>query len=266
MHRAKSELRRRIDEAQQQSTPTIGASLPAAIKHLVPTIPERWEEHVCNECGKAGRYARRPVGRLCYDCQDQLQAMAALASQRRLASGISQRHAKFQTWDDLQGPPEFLRMVGIVRKFCETGDSILALLGNRGTGKTQAASVAIATTIERGKSARIINALALSSDLKRRFGDNERTNAEGDWLRQWTAPHLLAIDEIGELSAGDHVRANITQLLDTRYADTKPTILIGNIDPERFAECIGASIADRANEGGGIVLCNGWQSFRTAAR
>ncbi len=104
----------------------------------------------------------------------------------------------------------------------------------------------------------------LLANLKGRYGDDG--DAEGDWQREWVAPHLLVVDEIGELVVGDHGRAAFSALIDTRYRRGKPTILLGNLTRDQFGECVGASIADRTNEGlGGIVLFEGWPSFRTEA-
>ncbi|MGD8453295.1 MAG: ATP-binding protein [Phycisphaerae bacterium] len=163
------------------------------------------------------------------------------------------------TWQDLDGPDEYVKAVGIVRAFVETGDSVLAIIGRRGSGKTQVASTATWQTIEAGRSGRIVTASELASDLKRRFGAD--SDADGSWLRAWTVPHLLCVDEIAELVAGDVVRAAVTSLLDSRYRMCKPTLLAGNLEPGHFISVVGASVADRCREGGGIVLCN-WPSFR----
>lgn len=249
-----------VAQAKPATPKHIGQSMGAVMNG----IPRHWVEHYCPRCDRTQKFSRMP-GVLCWDCSDQVNAEAARRAERIRHCGVSTRHERFQNFDDLKGPPDFIATRDIVRRFVAGGDSILALLGKRGTGKTQLASVAVYDVINAGYTARIIPALGLAADLKRRFNDEQQRDADGAWLRQWAAPHLLCLDEIAELSAGEHIRAAITRLCDERYSAMRPTILIGNIEPAQFAECVGASVADRANEGGGIVVCNGWPSFRTRA-
>jgi DNA replication protein DnaC len=156
-----------------------------------------------------------------------------------------------------------LEAVARIRAFSERGESVLAVVGRRGLGKTQVLSVAVWQAIERGASGRLVTALALVRDLKRRFSDG--VDAEGDWLLEWRGPRLLCIDEIGELVAGDHSRAMLVALIDERYRECRPTIVAGNIEVAALADVLGASVASRCSEGGGAVVFDGWASFRTAA-
>jgi len=178
-------------------------------------------------------------------------------------SGVEARHAKFSMFCDLSGPPPYQRAVRLVERFTHDGDGILALIGRRGTGKTQLAAVAVHESILDGRPARIVGANRLVADLKKRFGGDE-PDADGPWLRKWAEPELLAVDEIGEFVAGEHIRAALTELLDQRYRRLSKTLLIGNVTADGFAAAVGDSIADRCNEGGGLILCE-WPSFRTAA-
>ena len=73
---------------------------------------------------------------------------------------------------------------------------------------------------------------------------------------------LLIIDEIHEVSEDSkHKDRILTDLLDTRYAAKRDTILISNQSAEEFARTTNPSILSRLNEHGGIISCD-WQSFR----
>lgn len=189
-------------------------------------------------------------------------AAARQCEQWLRASRIPARHDRFHRWEELNGPEPYLRAVGKVRRFTEHGDSVLIVVGTRGSGKTQALAVAVRQTIVAGRPARYTTALELLADLKRRYADGGA--AELAWLAEWCAPWLLAIDEVAERADSDHSRLSLTTLVDKRYSMNLPTILSGNVETSGLAACLGASVCDRANEGGGVVSFADWPSFRRA--
>lgn len=174
--------------------------------------------------------------------------------------GIPDRFLRFESWDELKGSPAYSLAVSAVRAFTAKHDSVMAVVGPRGTGKTQAACMALMATIRSGRTARYTTAFKLFADLKGRYG--QEGNAENEWLREWSGPYLLVVDEIAERHGTDHELTALTSLVDERYGNEKPTILVGNISIDGVCDALGSSIADRINDGGGIVEFNGWQSFR----
>lgn len=178
-------------------------------------------------------------------------------------AGIGLRHTRFSTWAALaDGPPGCRAMIDAVRQFCEARDAgILALLGKRGTGKTQVAAVAVMESIRAMLEAcQIATTSELLADAKSRFED---IGGDADWVRDWSRPWLLVIDEFNRRCDSDWGLLMLEALLDRRYRDCKRTILIANATAQDFAAIAGASIADRIREGGGIIECD-WASFRGA--
>lgn len=169
------------------------------------------------------------------------------------------------------------------------GDCMLtALVGPRGTGKTQMAAelgreafrlaVAVAPTPassywgegwerryaadKRNQenvawAARWVNALDLFADLKTRNIEVGESAA----LAKWARPALLVIDEIQERGDTEFESRMLTNLIDKRYGAMKDTLIIGNLDSGEFQKRVGASIVSRMIECGGISVCN-WPSFR----
>jgi hypothetical protein len=177
--------------------------------------------------------------------------------------GCSPRHARLQL-DALTGPPEYLKALGVVRRVLQDHESgpIVALVGKRGTGKTQLGASLVRHAVWNLKwSARIRSVVELLGELKAGYSGG---GGDASWLNLYGSVKLLVIDEIAERLDTDHTRVMITALIDRRYANVLPTVLVGNVEPDQFAECVGASVADRVNEGGGIVYCD-WLSFRTTA-
>lgn len=238
--------------------PEVCTHIGSAMK--APTEPRKLIDHTCQRCNKSQRFVNHP-GATCWGCQEREEAMRRKRDKWLAASGVSLRHKRLGQWESLTGPTAYTSVVGKVRTFTETRNAILALIGKRGTGKTQVASVAILATIANGKPAKIVTAIDLLADLKHRYS-NPEDGGEREWLRQWESYHLLVIDEIGELVSGEHSRSMLTTMIDRRYSEMKPTILIGNVTTKDFAIAVGSSIADRCNEGGGVIVCDGWQSFR----
>ena len=129
-------------------------------------------------------------------------------------------------------------------------------------GKSQIVCTLIWQMIEGFRSARIVTTLQLLADLKRRYDSDE--DGDAAWLVEWAAPYLLGIDEASERLDSDWSRLMLSALVDARYANMRPTILVANASPEHFAETVGDSIASRATEGGGLIVAD-WSSFRVTA-
>lgn len=226
--------------------------------------PETRELVYCPTCASAVDADGR-----CGECIERERAHAQREAWWLARANVPARHARFRSWADLRGSAEYLERVRALRAFVERGDSVLALLGPRGTGKTQAACVAARETItaSRGRrGARYVRAGDLLADLKRRYSAERQSaeTTEAAWLDWWSAPHLLAIDEIGELARTEHAEVKLTSIIDARYAALKPTLLAGNITAGDYAATVGSSIADRTNEGGGVLWFGGWPSWRGA--
>lgn len=149
--------------------------------------------------------------------------------------------------------------------------SIVALVGPRGTGKTYIASQFVIDRLwsEHGTArctwSHYAKLTTLVGRLKAFYGD--MGTIETEKLEQYRTfltkiLDLLIIDEIHEVSGGSkHKDRILTDLLDTRYASKKDTILISNQSAEEFERTTNPSIISRLNEHGGIISC-AWQSFR----
>lgn len=177
-------------------------------------------------------------------------------------AGITERHGSITTWGSLAADiPAHTAAVSDVRAFlADPEGSIFAIIGKRGTGKTQIGVVAVAETIRaQAKPARRVHLLDLLGDLKRRIDDCN--DPEGDWARAWVRPTLLVIDEITHRLVAAWTALNLHRLLDRRYEQMRKTILIGNTTESELPAVLGASTADRLNEAGGVIVCD-WPSFR----
>ncbi|MCW7541461.1 ATP-binding protein [Aquabacterium sp. A7-Y] len=93
--------------------------------------------------------------------------------------------------------------------------------------------------------------------------DAERSEAE--LLREFGRVPLLVIDEVGVQYGTDGEQTILFDVLDRRYRDAMPTLLLTNQDREGLKQCIGARAYDRVRETASWVTFN-WPSHRLAAR
>lgn len=174
-------------------------------------------------------------------------------------SGLDRRHMS-QPKTEHSGWSQAFRSVS-----CKMGKGVvIALLGPRGTGKTQLAAEAIRYTIEqRGGGAKCIyrTAYQLFLDVKETF--QPKGPSQSSLLTEsFISPRLLVIDEIHARNETPWEDGLLTHIIDARYRKaTKDTILISNLEAEAFKDNVGPSIADRITENGGYVIMD-WESFR----
>ena len=208
--------------------------------------------------------SRRPW-RFVADCRQRATARVREWKREQYGrSDIGLRHRRFLSWQELDGAPEYRAAVALVQQFAENLGSVLLLIGKRGSGKTQLACVAVRETIDRRRSARYVCCIDLLCDLRGRYGDSGGHYADLEWLEEWAAPYLLVVDEATERVDGPtgHGLIMLSALVDRRYRNLRPTILIANVAREQIVAALGASIADRANEEGGVLDFGAWPSFR----
>lgn len=163
-----------------------------------------------------------------------------------------------------------------VKSFLKGNGAIVAMLGERGTGKTTiAAQIAIAEAWKRvesmttgstiHRSVFYVKLTDLLTWLKPLYSGFGSTNADAmESLRNYLSNDLtlLVIDEIHECGNVQQRGSILTDILDRRYAAMRDTILISNETTEEFQQSAGGSIVSRLQEHGGIVACN-WKSWRS---
>jgi len=146
------------------------------------------------------------------------------------------------------------------------GDCLILLLGDRGPGKTQIATwLAHRRLIERPDftKGRYIKSADLIAGIKSTWSDPARRAGPGsvDILKKYRTASFLVIDDIHERGASAWETSIFNNLIDHRYDAMLATILIANMTEEKATLEINPSILSRANETGGLFLCD-WPSYR----
>ena len=152
---------------------------------------------------------------------------------------------------------------------------IVALIGGRGTGKTQMAwqiaknvKLQNVNTVnydsgfskEINRPAIYRTAMDIFLELRSTYAPKaEKT--EWQLMKEYENAALLVIDEINVSTGNNFEDLKMTAIMDKRYQRLRPTILIGNVDLQQFSDRMGKSVINRIEEDGIILSCN-WASYR----
>lgn len=138
-------------------------------------------------------------------------------------------------------------------------DGLLILIGPTGRGKTVIAAWLAAQRIAAGKGAgKFLTAIALLDRIKQCWTRKEDSEPI---MAGWRKTPFLVIDEAQNRSEEKWDNHLFDDLINARYSNEMPTVLIANLTLAEAQKSLGPRIMDRANECGGVVDCN-WKSYR----
>ena len=187
---------------------------------------------------------------------------------KKLANGIGKRLLN-KTFDDFHTDPEcpnqdiakrqFMKLAELIKSKDETFNIIG--VGGVGTGKTLLASAIVDELINDGKRAKITKAMDMIREIRETWDYKSQKN-ERQLLSDYSTMELLVIDEIGTQYGKDAEKQHIFDVIDGRYRNMKPTILLSNLTMDQVKKVVGDRVIDRLREGGGSLVVFDWQSNR----
>lgn len=133
-------------------------------------------------------------------------------------------------------------------------------IGSVGTGKTHLASSIIQELYDT-KRVRMIRVIELIRILKETWQRGSE-NTERDVIEYFGGVDVLILDEVGIQFGSETERMFMFDIINTRYDNMLPTILISNLDINNLKEILGEQAVDRLREDGGKVLVFNWESQR----
>lgn len=159
------------------------------------------------------------------------------------------------------------RALSVCRRYVETwpeqkakGTSLI-LSGGPGTGKTHLACAIASAVIEQHLSRAVFmtvtEALRSIKDTYRKDSDASEQDAIDSLLR----PSLLILDEVGVQVGSDHEKMLMFEILNGRYMECRPTILLSNLSASDLEAYLGQRVMDRYRECGAVIAFD-WQSYR----
>lgn len=142
----------------------------------------------------------------------------------------------------------------------EAGSS-LTFCGGTGTGKTHLACAIAVYLLAAGYSVIYTQVI----ELIRAIRDTWRRDAgetESAIVSKFRNVGLLILDEVGVQFGSEAEKNQLFDVIDGRYRDGRPTLIISNLNGRALRECLGERLFDRMTEVGSDVVPFDWKSSR----
>ena len=133
-------------------------------------------------------------------------------------------------------------------------------VGKVGTGKTHLAIGIALSIMQQQRSALFVTVQRLIRRVKDSWHTKEET--ESQVVDVFASPDLLVLDEVGVQFGSEFEKQVLFDVLNTRYENKKPSILLSNIPKEQLSDYLGERVTDRLRENGGKVIGFDWESYR----
>lgn len=217
----------------------------------------------CPECERIAREAREAE-------EAAARAAQAEAAHRRMLDAV-RIPARFERcgFDNFVADTDAKRhALTVCREFAEEFEehhkrgATLILSGQPGTGKSHLAGAILRALLS--DQVRYTTCMDMIRAVRETWRkDSERT--ESQLLGYFERLDLLVIDEVGMQYGTDGEQTILFDVLDRRYREVKPTIIITNQDREGLKTFVGERIFDRFRETSRWVAFD-WPSYRASAR
>lgn len=137
----------------------------------------------------------------------------------------------------------------------------ITLLGMTGTGKTRLACSIANTLAPAGYKVRYTKMYDMIDHIRESWGASARQTTRAA-IAEYVGLDLLIIDELAVSKAtSDNEKILLFRVIDGRYEECRPTILISNQDLMSFGAAVGDRVIDRLVERGQMVVFD-WPSER----
>ncbi|WP_437559352.1 ATP-binding protein [Acidithiobacillus sulfuriphilus] len=235
----------------------------------VAILPDRHPQY--RECARHGRY---PISMV--DERDVIRYLspvcpvcAAEQASRRLmeSAAIPSRYIDCGFDNYVVEVPGQQTALDVCRDYAEHFEerarkgSCLILCGNPGTGKNHLASAIARAVLAQGRSVLHVTAYDIIARIRQTWQRGIGNSTELEVIRGFAEAGLLIIDEVGKTFGNDGERVHLFEVIDHRYRDLKPTIILSNEGVEGVEKYLGAAAFDRLCQNGGLLLFD-WQSHR----
>lgn len=141
----------------------------------------------------------------------------------------------------------------------EMGTPVL-LLGGVGTGKTHLASAVANQIANNGYDTIFRSVSQIIRSIRDTWG---KSGEEQKLLEIYRSVDLLIIDEVGVQAGSDNERNILFDIINGRYEEMKPTIMISNLTPDAFTMAVGQRISSRIQHDGKLLPFD-WNDYRAA--
>tara|TARA_B100000214_G_scaffold234871_1_gene171662 strand:- start:267 stop:1043 length:777 start_codon:yes stop_codon:yes gene_type:complete len=158
------------------------------------------------------------------------------------------------------------KALAFAKEYAENFDNVLQsgrcaiFVGKPGTGKTHLAIGIALAVMQQKRSALFVTVQRLIRRVKDSWHTKDET--ESQVVEVYASPDLLILDEVGVQFGSEFEKQVLFDVLNTRYENRKPSILLSNIPLEQLADYLGERVTDRLREDGGKMIGFDWDSYR----
>ena len=232
-------------------------------------LPDRHPQY--RDCPRHGRY---PISMV--DEQDVVRYMAPVCricaaehTSRRLmeSAAIPRRYIDCNFANYVAEVPGQQTALEVCRDYAEhfgeraRKGSCLILCGNPGTCKNHLASAIARTVLSMGRSVLHVTAYDVIARIRQTWQRGIGNSTELEVVRGFAEVDLLIIDEVGKTFGSDGERVHLFEVIDHRYRDMKPTIILSNEEVGGVEKYMGPAAFDRLCQDGELLIFD-WQSYR----
>jgi len=163
------------------------------------------------------------------------------------------------------------RALAFAEAYADSFDDALAtgrsavFIGKPGTGKTHlAVGIGLRIMHRDGRTVHFSTVMRAIRRIRNTWGRNG-AESETEAIEAFTFPDLLILDEVGIQYGSEAEKLLIFDILNERYENRRPTLLLSNLDLTDVRAYLGERVYDRLREDGGEVVVFDWESYRCAA-
>jgi len=142
----------------------------------------------------------------------------------------------------------------------ETGRSVI-FCGRPGTGKTHLAAGIGLHILRESRTVLFTTTLRAVGRVTDTWSRNA-TESKSQAIAALAFPDLLILDEVGVQFGSKAEEVSLFEVINERYENHKPTLLISNLTANEVKGCLGERIFDRLREDGGECVVFDWDSHR----
>lgn len=236
------------------------AGFGARLAMLAGECPEHGPAEVLTRVGAAWHCPRCLEATMARDTHERW--MAARTADLMRAATIPAKYVgqRFAAGTDEQRA--VLRTVQLYRDFIlrEPAWAALVMIGTTGTGKTLlACQLGQSLMAKASRSIRYITAAGMISEIQATYG-REGKSEEAEIMR-FAQYDVLILDEIDAIRNTDNANLLLTEIINRRYNEAKPVIVISNQPFDNLAKYTGERVHSRLYEN--AFVCDfSWADFR----
>lgn len=163
-------------------------------------------------------------------------------------AGLTQDEYENITWEDILPEGNAAEAVDAVMACIERGYGWVYLFGKPGKAKTLILTRAVKEGVERGLTAKYTDTKTMLDDLRSSFDDERKQTSLSNKLFILKNYRLLALDEFDRFNSTEWARAEVYDLMDSRYKGAlrqeSVTLMASNAPPATYEDYLKDRIYD----------------------